>query len=141
MSKESAAKFLQALIDDEELRERTAAMKPEEAIFFAKEMGYDFTLEEFTEVMNEDRELAPEELDSAAGGRYGDAAIGIGLGLAKYNDMTLATHCQRNDEYTGFLHVFVKTDHIEKPQFFNTYTLGYDIYTCKLCKYQKRVHV
>ena len=68
MAKESAVKFVQAVMDNEELREKTANMKPEEAIPFAKEMGYDFTAEELTEVMNEDKELSPDELENAAGG-------------------------------------------------------------------------
>ena len=41
MSKESAAKFVQAVMEDEELRERTENVKPVDAVPLAKEMGYD----------------------------------------------------------------------------------------------------
>ena len=68
MSKESAAAFVQAVMEDEELRERAENLKPEEAVPLGKEMGYDFTLEELTEAANEDSELSPDELDNAAGG-------------------------------------------------------------------------
>ena len=44
MSKASAAKFVQAIMEDEALRKRTENTKPEDAVPFAKEMGYDFTL-------------------------------------------------------------------------------------------------
>ena len=50
MSKENAKAFVQAVLNDEGLREKTANMKPEEAILFAKEMGYDFTLDELKDV-------------------------------------------------------------------------------------------
>ena len=143
MSKESAAKFIRAVLDDEELRQRTKDMKPEEAVPLGKEMGYDFTLEEFNEVMNEDRELAPEELENAAGG----SRIGHNGGVKALGDLIFGkkdqtdTHCKRDGVYTGFMHVFVKTGHVEEPEFFGAFTLGYDIYTCKLCKYVKKVKV
>ena len=57
MSKESAKKFAQEVTEDIELRNRTAKLKPEEVLPIAKEMGYDFTEEELTAVMNESQEL------------------------------------------------------------------------------------
>ncbi|MBP3856615.1 MAG: Nif11-like leader peptide family RiPP precursor, partial [Ruminiclostridium sp.] len=68
MSKEAASKFVQTILNDAELRIKTAEIKPEEIVPFAKEMGYDFTLEELKEVKEEDIELSPEELESVAGG-------------------------------------------------------------------------
>ena len=50
------------------LCKRTEKTKPEDAISFAKELGYDFTLEELAEAMNEGRELFPDDLASVAGG-------------------------------------------------------------------------
>jgi predicted ribosomally synthesized peptide with nif11-like leader len=69
MSKENAKAFVQAVLNDEELRQRTGAMKPEELIPFAKEMGFDFTLDELKEVKKDDIELSPDELEAVAGGR------------------------------------------------------------------------
>ena len=42
MSKESAMQFALAVMEDQELRDRTAKLKPEEVLSIAKEMGYDF---------------------------------------------------------------------------------------------------
>ena len=143
MSKESAGKFVQAIIDDEELRNRTKDMKPEEVTAFAKEQGYDFTVDELKEAGNEVRELSPEELENAAGG----SRIGHNGGVKALGDLIFGkkdqtdTHCKRDGVYTGFMHVFVKTGHVEEPELFGAFTLGYDIYTCKLCKYVKKVKV
>lgn len=67
MSKASAAKFVQAIMEDEALCKRTENTKPEDAVSFAKELGYDFTLEELAEAMNEGRELSPDDLASVTG--------------------------------------------------------------------------
>ena len=68
MSKESASKYVQAVMEDEELRKRTENVKPVDAVPLAKEMGYDFTAEELTEALNNNMELSLEELGSVAGG-------------------------------------------------------------------------
>ena len=67
MSKENATAFVQKVFDDEELRQRTGAMKPEELIPFAKEMGFDFTLDELKDVKKEDIELSPRSLKRRRG--------------------------------------------------------------------------
>jgi len=54
-------------MEDNELRERTAKLDPEKLLSIAKEMGYDFTKEEITEVMSQ--ELTLDDLEEAAGGR------------------------------------------------------------------------
>ena len=68
MSKTAAAAFVKLVMNDEELRQRTGALKPEEIVPFAKEMGFDFTLDELKEVKKEDIELSPDELEAVAGG-------------------------------------------------------------------------
>ena len=68
MSKESAKEFALAALEDDELRERTAKIEPEKVVAIAKELGYDFTAEELTGVMNEDMELSADDLEAAAGG-------------------------------------------------------------------------
>lgn len=138
MSKDSAKKFVQAIIDDEELRKRTAAMKPEEAIPFAKEMGYDFTIEELTEVKTEDIELSPEELDSAAGGaiRYQDT-------IHRQSEMVRdarekSAHCF--SKLSEPLHDWVVIGHEEEPflgSIFESglfgWSTGYDLIKCSRC--------
>ena len=66
MSKTAAA-FVKLVMNDEELRQRTGAMKPEELIPFAKEMGFDFTLDELKDVKKEDIELSPRSLKRRRG--------------------------------------------------------------------------
>ena len=63
MSKESASQFAQTVMNDEELRNRTARIEPAEVVVIAKGMGYEFTADELAAVMNE-KELEPEELES-----------------------------------------------------------------------------
>ena len=68
MSKTAAAEFVQAVLADEELHERTKKMRPEDTVPLGREMEYEFTAEELTEAAGEDEELDPDELESAAGG-------------------------------------------------------------------------
>jgi len=134
MSKEAASKFVQAILNDEELRQRTEKMKPKDAVPLGKEMGYDFTLEEFTDVMNEGRELSPDELEAAAGGRYG-------IKEKSHRDYK-KSHC--NGDPNGPLHNWVEIGHEERPVLwgiFGDYTKGYTLYKCTLCGATKEERV
>ena len=134
MSIEAARVFVQAVLNDEELRGKTANMKPEEVIAFAKEMGYDFTLDELKEVKEEDVELSPEELEAAAGGRYG-------IKEKSHRDY-IKSHC--NGDPNGPLHNWVKIGHEERPVLwgiFGDYTKGYTLYKCTLCGATKEERV
>ena len=143
MSKESAEKFIQAVLNDEELREKTANMKPEEAVPMGKEMGYDFTLEEFTDVMNEDRELSPDELEAVAGGdkKNVNQQKFIRKGVRKVQEEE-SEHC--NNDFNAPLHNWVPTGHEERPVLwgiFGDYTKGYTLYKCTLCGKTKEERV
>ena len=104
MSKEAASKFVQAILNDEELRQRTEKMKPEDAVPLGKEMGYDFTFEEFTDVMNEDRELSPDELEAVAGGdkKNVNQQKFINKGVRKVQEEE-SKHC--NNDFNAPLHI------------------------------------
>jgi len=144
MSKENAKAFVQAILDDEELRKRTEKMKPEDAVPLGKEMGYDFTLEEFTDVMNEDRELSrelsPDELEAVAGGyehvqRDMDRWKGFRMDHANKS-----CHCYY--KLSNPLHNYVLTGHVEEPVLwgiFGDYTKGYDVYECSRCKVEMKI--
>ena len=143
MSKELAAKFVQAILNDEELRQRTEKMKPEEAVPMGKEMGYDFTLEEFTDVMNEDRELSPVELEAVAGGdkKNVNQQKFIQKGVRKVQEEESA-HC--NNDFNAPLHIWIPIGHEERPVLwgiFGDYTQGYNLYKCSLCGETKEERV
>ena len=136
MAKESAVKFVQAVMDNEELRQRTGAMKPEELIPFAKETGYDFTLEELKEVKKEDIELSPEELEAVAGGNINtNQAIARAQGDREREEK--ARHC--NHDLLAPLHNWVKIGHKEEPvlggllSWMSDWSNGYDLRKCTLC--------
>ena len=135
MSKEAASKFVQAILNDEELRQRTEKMKPEEIVPFAKEMGFEFTLDELKEVKEEDVELSPEELEAAAGGR------GRYVIKDKSRDY-VKSHC--NGDPNGPLHNWVEIGHEERPVLwgiFGDYTKGYNLYKCTRCGATKEERV
>jgi predicted ribosomally synthesized peptide with nif11-like leader len=68
MSIESAKAFLEKIQTDEEFKNKIGAMKSkEERIEFIKGEGFEFTEEEFNQVR---KELSPEALDEAAGGKH-----------------------------------------------------------------------
>ena len=126
MSKENARVFVQAVLNDEELRGKTANMKPEDAVPLGKEMGYDFTLEEFTDVMNEDRELSPVELESVAGGY-----------LQTQNDMAKHDYyCNGNPSTPHNLTVTY-----EDRGFFGAWTRTYQVSKCSLCGFTQEIHI
>ncbi len=68
MSIESAKAFLEKIQSDEDFKNKIGAMESkEERIEFIKSEGFDFTEEEFNQVR---KELSPEALDQAAGGKH-----------------------------------------------------------------------
>ena len=144
MSKENAKDFVQAILNDEELRQRTEKMKPEDAVPLGKEMGYDFTLEEFTDVMNEDRELSPDELESVAGGDY-KARMQAGYweqvrGLnTKYKDYKTYQTNKANFCPDGSPHQW--TERIEDNSFFGLWTRTYLVMECSNCKRKAELHI
>jgi len=119
MSKESAANFVLEVMEDNELRERTAKLPPEELLPIAKEMGYDFTEEELTAVMDESHELTADQLEAVAGG-------GKRSGRGKKN----AWRCYQNPN--NIHHDYEVIGHEERWMFWG-WTRGYDIIKCKYC--------
>ena len=134
MSKENAKAFVQAVLNDEELREKTANMKPEDAIPFAKEMGYEFTLEELKEVKKEDIELSPDELENAAGGHVNSCRNSTQRTDIILRGSERDRHCYRNPN--GPLHQWEYVGHKEEPFLGGLFgwTTGFDVYECTLCK-------
>ena len=132
MSKESAMQFALAVMEDQELRERTAKLKPEEVLSIAKEMGFDFTEEELTAVMDENKELSADELETAAGGFWRPAAQTDARRTEQIDRIMKekAEHCYGN--IRGPRHKWVKTGHEERWMLW-AWTRGYDLYTCSLC--------
>ena len=128
MSKENAKAFVQAILEDEELREKTANMKPEDALPLGKEMGYDFTLEEFTDVMNEDRELSPDKLEAVAGG----AVIGGPCTSSDADDIK-DTYCY--GDKNGRRHDYEIVLQVKRYVLFFIPKI-HNIYRCKLCGHQ-----
>ena len=144
MSKESAKAFVQAILEDEELREKTANMKPEDAVPLGKEMGYDFTLEEFTDVMNEDRELSPVELESVAGGYLHTQndmqkhAYQRGITKDRYENAGRFHGLKNVYCPNGTPHNFVTT--IEDRSYF-LFSYTYEVQTCSLCGHKVERHI
>ena len=137
MSKENAKAFVQAVLNDEELREKTANMKPEEAVPLGKEMGYDFTADELSEVMNDSKELTAEELGHAAGG---SVATPPPIGF----DPNTNIRREREKIFCGGIangrkHEFVDT--IEDRTVIGNWTRTYLVRTCRFCKYQIEQHI
>ena len=125
MSKEAASKFVQAVMEDEELRRRAEKMKPEDAVPLGKEMGYDFTLEEFTDVMNEDRELSTDELGNVAGGNV--------VHLYALEDI----YC--NGDENGPKHIW--GSHLEYESYGIFFEHTYEVKECLKCGYVLRVRL
>ena len=145
MSKENATAFVQKVFDDEELRQRTGAMKPEELIPFAKEMGFDFTLDELKDVKEENIELSPEELEAVAGGtiEFQDHARRRSKEMEGGSERK--KHCY--GDLSKPLHNYVKVGHKEEPilwgwlSWCSDWSDGFDVYECTLCKAIKNVKV
>ena len=145
MSKENAKAFVQAILNDEELREKTANIKPEEIVPFAKEMGYDFTLEELKEVKEEDIELSPEELENVAGGDKYVKDNGTYFINARKKIHEQNLHCY--NDLRKPLHNWVKLgQHKEEPilegclSWLGNWSDGYDLCKCTLCGEESWIH-
>ena len=138
MSIEAARVFVQAVLNDEELRRNTANMKPEEVIAFAKEMGFDFTLDELKEVKKDDIELSPDELEAVAGGHHGGST-----GISTNHMREVLDFCEKsrhcNFDVRGPYHNWVVVGHKEEPilggwlSWAGDWSKGYDILKCTLC--------
>ena len=146
MSKEAAKAFVELVTNDEELRKRTEKMKPEDAVPFGKELGLDFTLEEFTVAMNEDRELDVEELGKVAGGAttvgHGDNNITRDrrnelAQQGKQHAYNKFVYC--NADPNGPKHQYVQS--IEDRSFFGAWTRTYEVKECSLCHYRVERHI
>ena len=151
MAKEAASKFVQAILNDEELRQRTEKMKPEDAVPLGKEMGYDFTLEEFTDVMNEDRELYRElsrdELEAVAGGGFQTQenmrhkmmvrTFGSRTKGHKQESYNRELYCNSNPSTP---HQFIVT-YEDRSCFFGAWTKTYEINRCSVCGYEREYHI
>lgn len=67
MSIESAKAFLNKIQEDDAFKKKISSLEnKEERIDFIRKEGFDFTEEEFNQVR---KELSPEALDEAAGGK------------------------------------------------------------------------
>ena len=143
MSKENARVFVQAVLNDEELRKKTANIKPEEIVPFANEMGFDFTLDELKEVKKEDIELSPDELESVAGGARYERDYGTYMYKVRTELWVNSHYCWvkgsgRTKKY-GPLHDWVVVGHKEEPilggwlSWAGDWTNGYDILKCSRC--------
>lgn len=128
MSIEAAKAFVQAVLNDEELRERAKDLKPEEAVPIGKEMGYDFTEDELTEAVNEDTELSPEKLGSVTGG----AVIGGPCTSSDADDIK-DTYCY--GDKNGRRHDYEIVLQVKRYVLFFIPKI-HNIYRCKLCGHQ-----
>jgi len=145
MSKENAKAFVQAILNDEELRQRTEKMKPEELIPFAKEMGFDFTLDELKDVKKENIELSPEELEAVTGGTIEFQEHARRRSKEMEGGSEIKKHCY--GDLSKPLHNYVKVGHKEEPVLWgllswcSDWSDGFDVYECTLCKAIKNAKV
>lgn len=83
MSIESAREFLRKVKEDEVFKNKIASCNSkDERVDFIKKQGFDFTEEEFSQVC---KELTPEALDQAAGGK--------GCGFTHESETKCQTRC------------------------------------------------
>ena len=129
MAKDSAAKFVQAVTEDEALRERAKNLKAEDAVPFAREMGYDFTLEELTEVMDDNDRLSLEELDSVAGGNV------IGGPCVPEDEKKKNKDAYCYGDVNGRKHDYERVFHAKRTTLY-IFTSEFDVYKCKYCGHQ-----
>ena len=122
MSLQNASKFIDLLLSDKAMQERTAGMKPEEVLAYARELGLECTLEELKEETLKSRELSPNEMEQTAGGS------------AAANHYTSPT-CPKSPDKK---HKWVKTgEHLSETLLFLE---SWDVfYTCEYCMKSKRV--
>jgi len=80
MSLENAKGFVKKIGEDKEFEKKISdAPDKETRLKLAKEAGFDFTPEELTASLKEERELSDEDLENVAGGKTG-IAPGLALG-------------------------------------------------------------
>ena len=146
MAKESAEKFAMAVMEDSDLRVRTARLDPGELLPIAKELGYDCgDLQTFADTENEwftspnreqrwreaRQELTPDELEATAGGLPPQRESDMHRREIE-NEMfaEIARHCHH--DVSGPLHNWVVIAHEERWLFWK-WSRGYDILKCSLC--------
>ena len=129
MAIENAKQFVEKITTDAALAERVNGLTLQEDLALAKELGLEFTEAELKSALN-NRELSPEELDEAAGGKQNSDPTALMLEKAE--------HCHGDTK--GPRHNWVKTGHVEEPHSFLLwdYTKGYDIEKCSLCGEERR---
>lgn len=125
MSQQDARKFVQMVIGDEALHERTSNKDPEVVLSVARELGLDVTEGELSAMMN--REMDLDEMDEVAGGLRP---------VPIPPNMSGADHCY-DDPHRPFHH-WVKTGQKEKWLFWAR-DYSCDVYTCTLCGATKEV--
>lgn len=127
MALENAKKFVQMIQNDEALKARIEKMSPAEALAAAKELGLDFTEEEFKDAPM-DQAMALDELDEVTGG------------IPKLPTNFRKGACSKSPSGN---HEWEKTGHVEYPHKFlwMEYTMGYDQYRCIYCGQTKEKHV
>ena len=129
MSKEAARGFVELIMEDEALRERTADLRPEEVLDIAKEKGFDFTADELSEIMNGCQELSLEELGAVAGG----AVIGGPCTPEDKEKKIKDTYCY--GDVNGRKHDYERILRGQRP-FWIIFKKSFDVYKCKLCGHQ-----
>ncbi len=118
MSMENAAKFVRKLREDQELYTSLAALKPEEVLSTAAEMGLQLTEDELKAALKT-AEVSEEDMENAAGGR-----------MSGYSHRLF--YCPNGPDNQ---HNWEKIGHEEVPEtfLFWDYTNGYDICRCTYC--------
>ena len=124
MSLQNAQKFIDLLAGDKTVQERTAGMKPEEVLAFAREQGLECTLEELKEETLKNREISPDEMDQVAGGIFH---------IRRKTNSSKPSCPNSPDGY----HKWVKTGEYHATTFL--FLEGWDVfYTCEYCMKTKR---
>jgi len=81
MAMNHAKEFINKMLENEELRNKFAAMNTEDGLAAAKDMGLDFTTDELKQA-GEDYEMPAEQLDNVNGGGVWGCIKGAFAGLA-----------------------------------------------------------
>ena len=127
MSQQNAKKFIDQLRSDKTMQERTAGMKPEEVLAFAREQGMECTLEELKEETLKSREMSLDEMDQVAGG----GAFHLGRKIHSDSDKPA---CPSSPDGN---HKWVKTGEYKVDTLL--FLEGWDVfYTCEYCMKTKK---
>ncbi len=129
MAIEAAIGFVKLVMEDEELRQRTADLKPEEVVDIAKEKGFVFTAEELTEASNEVREITSDELEAATGG--GSKQV------VPSNSHARAKKIWCKGQHKNGKHNYVFSRHTEEKCLW--WTNGYNVYKCTRCGFEYKI--